>query len=322
MKPIRRTAIVSLYVLSAWLCLASSDATAAEEKLSISAQLVGGEVSYAVQKGDSLTSVGARFGVSTSVLAGSNGLSATAHLKEGQLLRVDNRHIVPIDNDDGILINIPQRMLFYFKAGSPVRAYPVALGKADWPTPTGRFNVTVKEENPVWDVPQSIQEEMLLEGKEVKTCVPPGPDNPLGKHWLGLSINGYGIHGTIAPASLFQFQTHGCIRLHADDIAELFNDVSRGTSGALLYHRLLVAKVGDQIFLEVHRDIYQKQPNIIEQFEQTLKTQNLDARVDWQLAKNIIRRQEGIAREISKRSRAATTYDRPSTPAKLLERSR
>ena len=52
--------------------------------------------------------------------------------------------------------------------------------------------------------------------------MPPGPDNPLGKHWLGLSIHGYGIHGTIAPSSIYQFRTHGCIRLHPDDIAELF----------------------------------------------------------------------------------------------------
>lgn len=321
MKQIWR-AIVFLSFVSAWLCLASSHAAAAEERLSLSAQMVGGEVSHDVQKGESLTSVGARFGVSPSVLAGSNGLSATARLKEGQVLRVDNRHIVPINSNDGILINIPQRMLFYFNAGSLIRAYPVALGKADWPTPTGRFKITVKEENPVWDVPPSIQDEMLLDGKEVKACVPPGPDNPLGKHWLGLSINGYGIHGTIAPASLFQFQTHGCIRLHPDDIAVLFDEVSRGTSGALLYQRLLVAKVGDQIFLEVHRDAYQKQPNIIEQFEQTIKTQNLEAMVDWQLAKNIIHRQEGIAREISKGSRAATTYDQPSTPASLLEQTR
>jgi L,D-transpeptidase ErfK/SrfK len=321
MKQVRR-AIASMCFLSFWFCLAGRHAAAAEEQLLLSSRMVGGEVSHVVQKGESLTSVGARFGVSPTVLAGSNGLSATARLKEGQILRLDSRHVVPTSNDDGIFINIPQRMLFYFKAGSLIRAYPVALGKADWPTPTGSFKVMVKEENPVWDVPQSIQEEMLLEGKEVKTCVPPGPDNPLGKHWLGLSIDGYGIHGTIAPASVFQFQTHGCIRLHPDDVAVLFNDVARGTSGALIYQRLLIAKVGEQIFLEVHRDAYQKQLNIIDLFEQTIKTQNLEAMVDWQLAKNIIHRQEGIAREISKGSRATTIYERPSTPAKWSERSR
>ena len=71
-----------------------------------------------------------------------------------------------------------------------------------------------------WIVPESIQEEMRREGKDVLTRVPPGPDNPLGRHWIGLSIGGIGIHGTIAPSSVYHFRSHGCIRLHPDDVEE------------------------------------------------------------------------------------------------------
>jgi L,D-transpeptidase ErfK/SrfK len=141
---------------------------------------------------------------------------------------------------------------------------------------------------------------MQREGKQVVTCVPPGPDNPLGKHWLGLSIGGYGIHGTIAPASIYQFRTHGCIRAHPDDIAQLFGEVARGTSGLLVYRRLLFAKVSDHIFLEVHRDVYQKEPVILARFEEWLRIFNLESVVDRQLAQDIIRKQEGIAREITR----------------------
>lgn len=269
-----------------------------QEPLPVSNQLVGGEFAYLVQKGDSLTGIGARFGVGVDHLGAINNLSASALLKAGQQLRIDNRHIVPIAVNDGIVINIPQRMLFYFKESRLVRSFPVGLGRHDWPTPIGQFNIAVKEENPVWDVPKSIQEEMRREGKAVKTCVPPGPENPLGKHWLGLSLGGYGIHGTIAPASIYRFQTHGCIRAHPDDITLLFNDVSRGTSGMLLYRRLMIASVGGKIYLEVHGDIYRKQPDVFDKFEGSARAIELGSEVDRELAKDIIRKEEGIAREI------------------------
>jgi L,D-transpeptidase ErfK/SrfK len=272
--------------------------TASQDQLPVPGQLVGGEFSYVVQKGDSLTSIGARFGAAAADLAAINNLSASATLKIGQQLRIDNRHIVPARVNDGIVINIPQRLLFYFKNGRLVRSFPVGLGRHDWPTPTGPFKIAVKEENPIWDVPKSIQEEMRREGQAVKTCVPPGPDNPLGKHWLGLSIGGYGIHGTTAPASIYHFQTHGCIRAHPDDIAQLFNDVSRGTAGVLVYRRLMIADVGGKIYLEVHRDVYKKQPDVDGQFEELMRTLKLDSQVDRELATDIIRKQDGIARAI------------------------
>ena len=280
--------------------LISHGYAAGQDNPTLAVQVVGNQFLYTVASGDSVTSIGARFGVGAAVLAAQNNFSPDRLLKAGQQLRVDNRHIVPNMTRDGIAINIPQRMLFYFKEGRLLRSFPVGLGRADWPTPTGPFKILVKEENPTWDVPKSIQEEMEREGKVVITCVPPGPGNPLGKHWLGLSIGGYGIHGTIAPTSIYQFQTHGCIRAHPDDIAELFDDVARGTPGILVYRRLLIAKVGNQIFLEVHRDVYQKEPDALEKFEELLQIFNLGSIVDRQLAQDIIRKQEGIAREITR----------------------
>ena len=286
--------IVSL--LFAFLLVLHTDA-ASQDHAPIADQLIGGELSYVVRRGDSLTGIGARFGVGVGVLAADNDVSPSALLKTGQQLRVDNRHIVPNIVSDGIVINIPQRMLFYLKEGRLIRSFPVGLGRHDWPTPTGPFKIVAKEEDPIWDVPLSIQDEMQREGKAVKTCVPPGPDNPLGKHWLGLSIAGYGIHGTIAPMSIYQFQTHGCIRAHPDDIAGLFDEVSRGTPGILVYRRLMMANVAGRIYLEVHRDVYKREPDVRVQFEELLRTFPR-LRVDRELATSIIRKQDGTAREI------------------------
>jgi len=312
----RRAGIRSRSLMLAICCLLVGPAVHGQERPLLSDQLVGREFAYTVQPGDSLTAIGARFGVSASVLASRNSLAPTARLKIAQELTVDNRHIVPpaIDNGIVIVINLPQRMLFLFNDSQAQRAYPVALGKQDWPTPSGSFKIAVKEENPVWDVPKSIQEEMQRAGKIVQTRVPPGPDNPLGKHWLGLSIGGYGIHGTIAPSSIYQFQTHGCIRLHPDDIAALFPAVERGTPVLLLYRRLLLARIGGRIFLEVHRDIYGKQADVEKELRQLADSENLTGQIDWGLAEAIIRRQQGIAHEITKEVSPALDHAAAATP--------
>jgi L,D-transpeptidase ErfK/SrfK len=293
------------FAVFVWLSLSVSPsfnfAAGAEERPALANRVVGGQFQYSAQSGDSLTSIGARFGMDVPVLAPANNLDPTARLKLGQVLRIDNRHIVPQALEDGILINLPQRMLFYFTAGELVAHYPVGLGRPDWQTPTGRFTILTKEENPVWDVPLSIQEEMRREGQVVRTRVLACPQNPLGKHWMGLSIPGYGIHGTIAPSSIYQFRTHGCIRLHPNDMAALFAAVATGTPGLMVYQRLMVARVGEQIFLEVHRDVYRKEPNPLESLAAIARQEGLDSLLDWESAKAIIARQEGVAREVAQR---------------------
>ena len=290
-----------LCFLSTLLFLLIADSTLGADTSPPVELLTGREFVHTVQKSESLTSVGARFGVEVKVLATGNALKPGSHLREGQQLRVDNRHIAPANLADGILINLPQRMLFYFRDSRLVRFYPVGLGRSDWPTPTGNFTIASKQENPIWTVPKTIQEEMRREGEIVKEIVPPGPDNPLGKHWLGLSIHGYGIHGTIAPSSIYQFRTHGCIRLHPDDIAELFSDVSRGTPGIIIYKPLVVTRLGRQVFLEVHRDIYRKEPNLLDALVTIARTNNLGPSLDWEIAKEIIAKQEGVARDATKK---------------------
>src|SRR5713101_4858235 len=132
-------------------------------------------------------------------------------------------------------------MLFFFDSGKLVSSYPVAVGRPTWRTRLGSFTVTSREENPIWRVPRSIQIEMASEGEEVRTVVLPGPDNPLGRYALHLSIAGYLIHGTIAPRSIYTFQTHGCIRLHPDDIASLYPQIAVGEAGEIEYEPSLLA---------------------------------------------------------------------------------
>lgn len=265
-----------------------------------SRSVTGDQFEYTVQPGDYLIKIGARFGVSARILAQENGLDYDGILRPGRKLRVSNLHIVPPFLPEGILINLPQRMLFFFRAGELNAFYPVGLGRPDWPTPSGSFSIANLQEDKEWIVPKSIQEEMRREGQVVRTKVPPGPDNPLGSHWIGLSLAGYGIHGTIAPASVYHFQSHGCIRLHPDDIKSLFTTVKVGMKGRIIYTPVLLAQLPDsRIFLEIQGNIYRKAGDPLESARRLAEDNGLAQHIDWDQVAEVIRRQEGLAREVT-----------------------
>jgi L,D-transpeptidase ErfK/SrfK len=157
----------------------------------------------------------------------------------------------------------------------------------------------VKEEHPTWDVPVSIQEEMRRSGQRVITRMRPGPRNPLGDYWIGLSFGSLGIHGTPSPNSIYRFATHGCVRLHPEDIKVVYSEVAIGMTGAIVYEPVLLAATADGTFLEAHRDVYRRGSVTIEQVRQTAAAAGLDAHIDWMAAGEVLRHREGVARSVA-----------------------
>lgn len=266
------------------------------------AQTLTGQLhTVTVVRGDTLRSLGSRFGVDSATIARDNGRPVDAPLRVGETLSIDNRHIAPpVPAGVTLIVNVPQRMLFA-TTSSGLSAYPVAVGRRDWKTPLGEFSIAAKEVNPTWDVPDSIREEARRAGRWLPLKVPPGPGNPLGAYWLGLSVGGVGIHGTNAPTSIYQVTTHGCVRLHPDDIAALFGQVSVGARGVLLYQPVLVAIHGEGVFVEAHRDIYRRGPADALRFvKERAYELGVFERVDWERAAAVIDERAGIARPVSR----------------------
>ena len=108
--------------LFAALCFAANAATPGA--FASEPALVGGEFEYTVRRGDTLVGIGVRYAVDPTSLAARNGLPSNARLVAGRVLRIDDRHIVPRALDDGILVNLPQRLLFYFESGRLAGWYP------------------------------------------------------------------------------------------------------------------------------------------------------------------------------------------------------
>jgi lipoprotein-anchoring transpeptidase ErfK/SrfK len=122
-----------------------------------------------------------------------------------------------------IVINRAINRLYLYDGARLRRSFPVATGQAIYPTPRGDFHIVVKWKNPWWYPPVASDWAKGLQP------VPPGPANPLGTRWMGISAPGVGIHGTDAPSSIGYSASHGCVRMQVPDAEWLFNQVDIGT---------------------------------------------------------------------------------------------
>jgi lipoprotein-anchoring transpeptidase ErfK/SrfK len=128
-----------------------------------------------------------------------------------------------VKSEPVIVIHRGINRLYFYNGARLVRVFPVATGQPAWPTPLGHFQVVVKQVNPWWFPP--TQDSWAAGAKPV----PPGPGNPLGTRWMGLSAPGVGIHGTSEPWSIGHSESHGCIRMQIPSAEWLFNRVRIGT---------------------------------------------------------------------------------------------
>jgi lipoprotein-anchoring transpeptidase ErfK/SrfK len=110
-----------------------------------------------------------------------------------------------------------------FKRLRVVKTYPIAVGMAGLETPAGLYNITDKQVNPSWHVPNSP-----WAGSLAGQTIPPGPADPIKARWLGIT-DGVGIHGTAEDWSIGSRASHGCIRMHIPDVIALYRRVPLGT---------------------------------------------------------------------------------------------
>ena len=268
-------------------------------RLGVFRQVAGELRTVEVRPGDTLVGIASRVGVPWTTLARENGIQDPDRIYPGQELRVDTRRVVPALADDGWVINVPEATLYVFEDGRVTARYPVGLGRPAWPTPLGSFRILFREENPTWEVPPSIQEEMRRENRVVRQKVPPGPDNPLGRYWIQLSVWGYGVHGTPFPTSVGQFLSHGCSRARDGDIDELFGLATRGTRVEIAYLPVKLAVTPEgEVWAEAHPDVYGLGFPTEKEVWQALQEAGVTDRVDREALRTVLRQKDGVARRV------------------------
>ena len=162
---------------------------------------------YTVQAGDSLAKIAKVFGTTVDLLRKSNNISGNT-IRLGQRLKV-------VTVKFSVVVDKSQNLLMLKQNDDVIKIYKVATGTNNC-TPVGTFKITTKLVDPVW--------------YKAGVVAPPGsPENILGTRWMGLSKEGYGIHGTTDPSSLGKQATAGCVRMLNAEVEELYGLLPEGT---------------------------------------------------------------------------------------------
>jgi L,D-transpeptidase ErfK/SrfK len=209
-----------------------------------------GEIEYHTTKDeDTLVDLALTYNVGfTSLVAANPGVDPWVP-GEGLKLTLPRAHILPTAQRKGIVINLPEQRLYYFRDDKRVvETMPIGIGAEGFKTPLGKTEIKRKRANPTWYVPKSIR----LAEPDLPNVVPPGPDNPLGAFAFYLGWQSYLIHGTNKPYGIGRRSSHGCIRMYPDDIARLFKMVPIGTEVTVVDQPYKTARHAGELYLEVH----------------------------------------------------------------------
>jgi L,D-transpeptidase ErfK/SrfK len=196
--------------------------------------------------------------------------------------------VLPGTEQDGLYVNLPERMVYEFKAGELAHTYPCAVGMGGrFATPTGDFKIVNKQKDPIWTPP---------DWSKIKDPVQPGPDNPLGDRWIGLSAPGVGLHATNDPMSIGMVVSHGCMRMYPWCVRELFEDVEVGWPVHIVYEPIKVGLDPDDhtVYLSVFPDIYHQVPDMVALARQKLDKLGVLPLVDEARLKALVSQQAGM----------------------------
>jgi L,D-transpeptidase ErfK/SrfK len=179
---------------------------------------------------------------------------------EGTQIVLPTEFILPDAPREGLVLNLAQMRLYYFPkpkkdAPAEVVTHPIGIGKVGWATPEGSTKVVSHVKDPTWTPPVSVRKEHAKEGDILPPTVPPGPDNPLGRHMMRLGWPSYLIHGTNKPPNVGMRASAGCVRLYPEDIAQIFEAVPDGTKVTVVNQPVLLGWRGDSLLVQAYEPL-------------------------------------------------------------------
>jgi hypothetical protein len=179
-----------------------------------------------VLRGSTVRAIASSDGRRLARLSGSRAIRVALKTNDREPIRLEFGVLKPkvAENTLGpavVILRGTNRLRFFVDA-KLVRTFGVATGQSSYPTPIGKFEIVVKQRNPWWYPPPS-------DWAADADPVPPGPGNPLGTRWMGISAPYVGIHGTPDAASIGYSASHGCVRMRIPDAEWLFQHVEVGT---------------------------------------------------------------------------------------------
>jgi L,D-transpeptidase ErfK/SrfK len=249
--------------------------------------VVGRNLTHVVRPGEDLYTLGLQY-----KLAIEHFMWANRHddveVAVGRKLIVPTMRIPPALLEEGLVINLPERGVYLFKNHEVAAFYPCAIGMGGrFATPIGDCKIANRQVDPTWDPP---------EWSGLKDVVPPGPNNPLGDRWIGLTMDGVGLHGTTQPMSIGQAASHGCMRMYPHVIRELFERVRVGMTVKVMYEPIKVGISPEdrKVYVQVFPDVYGLIADPMAVLKAKLEKAGLSDLVDESRLKSLLANKNGL----------------------------
>lgn len=175
-----------------------------------------------------------------------------------------------------IHVNVPEFHLRLYRNGEVYRQFTLAVGKPSTPTPVGLFSIKNRVKNPTW---------WPTDGRPP---VPPGPRNPLGPWWMGITMR-VGIHGGGKADTVGKAITHGCMRMLDKDVSEVAKWVAVGVPVSITYKLFQPLPSADGWKVQVFANIYGRPFPAADEVSQLFREQGFEGQTDWDLVAALLR---------------------------------
>lgn len=267
-----------------------------------------------VQPGQDFYSIARHYDVGLYELVEANPGIDPAGPRVGTELIIPSEYVLPDVPRKGIVVNVAEMRMYYYPKGQHVvYTFPVGIGQVGWNTPLGKLHIVEKIKNPVWIVPDSIMKFRKAHGDPVPKIVREGPDDPLGRFAMRLSLHNYLIHSTNEPDGVGQRSSAGCIRMFPENIKQLFPMVPVGTPVNIINRPFKIGVQNGRILLEAHvpfKEDAKRYPKggdfIIAMLKQRYGNQ---ANINIALANAIAHQQSGVPAVIGKQYKRSGLSD-------------
>lgn len=279
-------------------------------------QDVVGEVQVTVAKHeDTFADIARRFNVGYTELVRANPGVDPWLPGEGTEIVLPTQFVLPDAPREGLVLNLAQMRLYFYpepKKDGPVEVitHPIGIGKVGWATPEGTTKVVSHVKDPTWTPPVSVRKEHAKDGDILPPTVPPGPDNPLGRHMMRLGWPSYLIHGTNKPPAVGMRASAGCVRLYPEDIARIYEAVPKGAKVTVVNQPFLLGWEGERLLVQAYEPLVDDKRNwedVPKALRQKLKKPKSalwkkiaehDEAIDWEAVRAAASEPRGIPRDV------------------------
>ncbi|MGM0451807.1 MAG: L,D-transpeptidase family protein [Thermodesulfobacteriota bacterium] len=257
--------------------------------------VVGFAQTHSVEAGQTLLDIARDYGLGFNEIRLAHPDTDPWVLKAGATLQIPTLWILPPTRHKAVVVNIAEMRLYrFFRQHRMVKTYPLGIGRQGFKTPPGESRVVERQKAPSWTVPEFGRSHFD------RAVVPPGPQNPLGDYWLGLSAEGIGFHGTNFAWGVGRQVSHGCLRLYPEDMARFFEETPVDTPVEIVYEPVKIGCRADQVFIEVHPDIYDRGLDLLAEARGLIQRKGLSRSVDWDKVRRCVSRKNGIPTQVGR----------------------